>query len=294
MTQRFPNAKDVKIEFLESRSKYYVETVNLARRFKTYKECVESEKKWHSVVISSSSYDELKRILSLVKSWSGTRLFINENEVDYKDLSLGFDCFNRYGSTKGCKGQDDLFECRRIGIWELRTCGGPEFQQGGEVQSPNFGYYDSNSSEWVVNKAALREEIAKQTKSVFVRDCPLFDEKRIVSQFENYIATIPDRINPVKHPEWAFEDGENELWIWRRGLWRDQSGMERKKKPPSNVQAATRFAPELFNDKDARVVPANQMANRKKAKRVVKNGCAITVFMMMLVSMVAILIVFAL
>lgn len=84
---------EIKLEFYNTKSKYFNEAIERAKCFNVFEWKVEADQVKYRVITTEMSLKNTYKLTLLVSSWQGSKIFINDNRVDFNNALRMMTCF---------------------------------------------------------------------------------------------------------------------------------------------------------------------------------------------------------
>lgn len=84
---------EIKLEFNNSKSKYFTEAIERAKCFNVFEWKVEADKVKYRVITTEMSLKNTYKLTLLVSSWKNSKIFINDRQVGFNDALRMMRCF---------------------------------------------------------------------------------------------------------------------------------------------------------------------------------------------------------
>ena len=181
----------IKIVFYKSSSQYYESLCESCRFFETY----EQEKSTNTLTLGLDDLREkqqnIKSILTVIKSWSKTEYYINGNRASFYSVEAMlalFECEKRCSecviSNEYCYDETG-WGCRYINSIALRRA---SYYHRSNLNWYEFGRFQDDV--WIVDKDRILEQLKKEVAEKHVEACKFF----ALSRLESALLTLPEKI----------------------------------------------------------------------------------------------------
>lgn len=187
---------NARIEFYFSGSGNYELAVQKAMPHPNYQETVLEKTIGHSVTFSLVETEAVVDLWDLVKGWSASRLYINGERSNKRDLVYkGLGCYSRQKKSSNprayCYGE--TWHTYNIwGCWQLGM------QLAGFNRWVDYGAFDDQGV-WHFDKARIGHELLGAIRNYEV--CPAFDKARVLRTLEAF----PESIDRRKDRLWEYK-----------------------------------------------------------------------------------------
>lgn len=253
-----PAVSSVTLVFSKSTSKNYPLAVERAMKFPTYSERMEGKDVVHSVDFTFAQAEELRALLDLVGDWKSTALYVNHQQVPYREIRALIYCYaerqRAYNPKDYCFGRDDVNDwndndlgCRHCGV-------NPYHWQGLQ----EFGMMQRDGT-FVVDKNKLIYTVARNLEPYML--CPALDVEAIKKRIEQ----IPEKINPKTNRGWEYVTD-----------WVDDKEVAiavRKKSPRKKQGYVVKDYGRSLNNDDEDTEPAKETESKPRATQAGGCGC---------------------
>lgn len=204
----------IRIQFRRNSSRYLPEALRIAESASSHQIARdESGKEVHDVTLSRLATEAVRSLLSVVALWKGTRVWINESELDPLSCSPVLDCFlSKVEAGAGlCWCQSvhytdfaTTFSCNQV------TLGN---SAGGQLPWHQFGSLDSSSGAFTFDREKIRQEIVPKIHAASL--CPVFDRGAAQTALDE----VPERVLPGVDQGWGYMEQRGVVWMRVGGGW---------------------------------------------------------------------------
>lgn len=212
----------LEIQFGRSTSKSYPEAVRLLNKFSNVTTSTGDEQD-NSVAISKDEFVEkhhkVAELWGLVANWKSSRIRINNEPAEFRDLDTYFAIFGCYEKYKTAIIQEehcDLYNSKEG--WGCKWLQGinrhnPESSWSRDRYWYQFGSF-SGENIWAIDKNKIRSLLEREIAIKKISLCPAFNPGRI----EEILGQLPEKIDTAVDTSWqiVYEDAYSGTTAERR------------------------------------------------------------------------------